>query len=234
MRRQKLFNDEDYEQFTQGIVQSGDDRYSPQRYYHLQRMVKDLQIQLNDQRQAIVAPRAYAKRRIKVRVKLADYSPEIWREFEVGGDTRLDKFCMQVLASFKAQGSHLFDLQVGQTHYQLPVMESGFDDAEDLTEHWLGEFPMGSQFTLNYDFGDSWQFNIELVEEAEQSRLQNDGHAHLINGFGSGIIEDIGGVDGLRQAAQDDPTINRQLDVDTYQKQWGNGISRLQRAYSIR
>lgn len=234
MRLQKLFSDEDYEQFGQAIAQSGDDRYSPQRYYHFQRMVKDLQIQLNDQRQAIVAPRAYAKRRIKVRAKLADYSPKIWREFEVGGDTRLDKLCMQVLASFKAQGSHLFDLQAGQTNYQLPVMESGFGDAEDLSEHWLGEFPVGSQFTLNYDFGDSWQFNIELVGETEQSRLQNDGHAHLINGFGSGIIEDIGGVDGLRQAAQDDPTINRQLDVDTYQKQWGNGISRLQRAYSIR
>lgn len=234
MRRQELFSSEDCEQFIQAVAQSGDDHYSKQRYYHLQRIVKDLQIQLNNQRQAIVAPRAYAKRRMRVRVNLADYSPEIWREFEVGGDTRLDKFCMQVLATFNARGSHLFNLQTGRKFYQLPMMESDFGDIEDLTAHWLGDFPVGTQLTLNYDFGDSWEFEIKIEDESSQSRLQNDGHAHLLAGFGSGIIEDIGGTEGLRQAAQDDLTINQQIDVAAYQQQWGKGISRLQRAYSAR
>ena len=84
---------------------------------------------------------------------------------------------------------------------------------------------------LEYDFGDSWEFNIRLVDRTTWSWRQNDGHAHLCAGFGSGIIEDIGGPRGLTRAAKDDQSINRQLDVNECQERWGTMINHLQQRY---
>lgn len=79
----------------------------------------------------------------------------MWREFEVSGDTRLDKLCFQVLTLFNVRGNHLFGLWAGTTGYQLPLLDSGYEETASLTKHWLGEFKAGDQLTLNYDFGDS-------------------------------------------------------------------------------
>lgn len=234
MRLQKLFSDEDYEQFFQAVAQSWADLHSKQRYYHFRQIIRGLQFQLNNQRRNIIASRYFAKRRMKLRVSLVDYFPEIWREFEVGGDTRLDKLCLQVLASFNAQGNHLFDLRDDNNVYQLPLMDSGLKQVADLTDHWLGEYQVGDSLTLDYDFGDSWQFKIQIVGERDQPRLQNDGYPILLAGFGSGIIEDIGGTAGLQQAAKDDPMINHQINIKDYQNQWGKAVDQLQRHYSIR
>ena len=100
-----------------------------------------------------------------------------------------------------------------------------------MTTHWLGEFNPGDEFVLEYDFGDSWTFTITVEKETTLRRLQNNRHAYLLDGYGSGIIEDIGGTSGLMQAAEDDPTINHEIDLKVKQSQWGEQIARLQHRY---
>lgn len=100
-----------------------------------------------------------------------------------------------------------------------------------MTKHWLGEFQPGDQLTLNYDFGDSWKFTIQLQAAAGRPRRSNGDRATLLAGFGRGIIEDIGGPIGLTQAAKDDLTVNQPLDVATVQESWGPAIAALQRHY---
>lgn len=231
MRLQGLFANEDFDWFVQAVNQGLEDRYSPQHFFRLQRLLHNMQREMARQRQLLEKPRAYARSRYQVRVSLAGYHPAMWRRFAVGGDTRLDKLCFQVLASFKATGSHLFELQVGNHTYQLPVLNSGRETPSTLNDHWLGEYKPGDRFILNYDFGDSWQFEITVEEKENWRRHRNDGHAHLLDGYGNGIIEDIGGTIGLQQAAADDPTINRKININEDQDAWGQRIARLQRRY---
>lgn len=228
---QKLFSNGDFEQFAQAIEQGRSDLYLKQDRYQLQNVFDRLQLRLDKRWQSLAAPRRYARKCFTVEVQLADYRPKMWRKFMVGGDTRLDKFCMQVLALFKVRGNHLFELTDGTNVYQLPQMGNGIAKTTNLTDHWLGDYQVGDHFTLEYDFGDSWEFNIRLVDRTTWSWRQNDGHAHLCAGFGSGIIEDIGGPRGLTRAAKDDQSINRQLDVNECQERWGTMINHLQQRY---
>lgn len=230
-RRQDLFTSADYAQFCQAIAQALNDRQTWLHNYPFRHLVSNLQLRLNRQRQSMWVSRNYADRQFKVRVRLAGYSPVMWREFVVSADTRLDKFCLQALASFHAQGHHLFNLQAGKTTYELPMLDSGVGKFNDLAGHWLGEYQAGDRFVLNYDLGDSWQFEILLEEERQQNRWQNNSKAQLLDGFGKGIIEDIGGPVGLIRAAKDDPTINQPISVNAYQDEWGRQIVNLARHY---
>lgn len=193
MYTQRLFSNNDLEQFVQAVKQGQDDLHR-QNDHQIQNMFNRLQLHVDKRWQGLAAPRRYTRQCFKVRVELSNYSPQIWREFTVGDDTRLDKFCLQILALFNAEGNHLFELDNGSDIYQLPQMRSGFVKTFDLTEHWLGDYQVGDHFTLVYDFGDTWQFRITLVDHQSRPRRQNDGQAHLLAGFGSGIIEDIGGT----------------------------------------
>lgn len=231
MRAQHLFSDEDFSQFNQAVAQGWDALYSQQRTYHFQQLLRRIQLRFDQQRQNVRLPFALTRETFRLRVELADYRPQMWREFEVSGDTRLDKLCFQVLALFNAQGSHLFDLRAGTKGYQLPLLDSGYEETASLMKHWIGEFKAGDQLTLNYDFGDSWQFIIQIVEKTGDARRPNNDRAKLLAGFGRGIIEDIGGTPGLTQAAKDDLTINRPLDIVAAQEKWGPAVTALRRRY---
>jgi hypothetical protein len=231
MHDQHFFTDEDFDNFIQAAGQGLEDRHSPQYLFRLQQLLHNMQEELTRQRQSLGRSRSMAKKRLRVRAVLKGYRPTMWREFEVGGDTRLDKLCFQVLASFGATGDHLFELHVGKNIYQLPVLNRGKQTGETLTAHWLGEFNPGDEFILEYDFGDSWTFTITVERVTAARPLQNTRHAYLLDGFGSGIIEDIGGTTGLMQAAEDDPTINHEIDLKEKQRQWGEQIARLQHRY---
>lgn len=231
MRAQQLFSDDDFSQFNQAVAQGWDALHSQQRTYHLQQLLRRIQLQFDRQRQNVRRPLDVARQNFRVRVELADYFPQMWREFEVSGDTRLDKLCFQVLTLFNVRGNHLFDLWAGTTGYQLPLLDSGYEETASLTKHWLGEFKAGDQLTLNYDFGDSWKFIIRLVATSGVPRRSNGDRAKLLAGFGRGIIEDIGGPTGLTQAAKDDLTLNQPLDIAAVQERWGAAITSLQRHY---
>lgn len=227
MRYQRLFSAADFDHFVQAIGQGIKDLGFRDRNYYFQRLLRKVQ----GQRDALNGPYRYRRQRYQLTVTLADYQPTMWRQIILGGDARLDTLCYLVLASFRAQGSHLFTLQDGVHTYQLSIFESGLGANKSLLAHWLGEYRAGAELTLAYDFGDGWRFKIKVDEVADQSRLKTNGTAKLVAGSGRGIIDDIGGTTGLTDVAKDDPGIDHPLNVNREQAAWRKRVDRLKKNY---
>ena len=135
-----------------------------------------------------------------------------------------------VLAAFDADGTHLFELQQADVHYQLPIFDSGFGQTKDLTQCWVGDCNVKDEYTLVYDFGDMWQFKIRF-EGIEPKRVPSHTNPEMLEGSGNGILDDIGGAHGLTQAAKDDPAINKNLDVAAFQQEWLRKIGKIRNSY---
>lgn len=231
LRYKALLSKEDFEEFVLAIAQGYKDLQSNQRSAYLQRLISSVRQQVNDQRFALGHAYRYANKRYQLKVALNNYEPSMWRRLTVDGDIRLDRLCYIVLAIFNADGHHLYELRDQQTSYQLPSLDSGIGDSKNLLEHCLGEYQPGAELTLIYDFGDLWTFTIKVENVTHQLPLHSKTTAKLLAGQGHGIIEDIGGVDGLYQAAKDDPSIDAQLNIEKEQIAWPAKIAKLQANY---
>nr|WP_220478007.1 plasmid pRiA4b ORF-3 family protein [Limosilactobacillus agrestis] len=227
LRAEDLFSSEDYDLFVQAISQGIKDLDSRQVMYHLQRIIRDMQRQVRNQREHAIQ---YVNKQYTIYVELSDYRPKMWRRFTVSGDTRLDMLCFAILAAFNADGYHLFELQQGKIHYQLPILDSGFGQSNDITQSWVGDYNLAQEYNLIYDFGDMWNFKIKFEEE-KSKRLPAHTGPKIISGFGNGILDDIGGVEGLTQAAKDDPAINSPLNIPKFKNQWTHKIEKIRHSY---
>lgn len=231
MRYQRLFSAADFDQFVQAISQGANDLVTTDQNYYFQRLLRNVQNQVQDQRDALTVARHRSHQRYQLTVTLDDYQPAMWRQFDLSGDTRLDGLCYLILASFGAKGRHLFTLQDQEQTYQLPIFDSGLGTHESLLAHWLGEYQVGNELLLTYDFGDNWHFKIKIDKATTESRLRTTGPAKLLAGSGRGIIDDIGGVAGLTDVAKDDPAIDQPLNVNKEQVTWVKRAEQLRRHY---
>ena len=182
MRYQRLFSAADFGQFVQAISQGANDLVTTDQNYYFQRLLRNVQNQVQDQRDALTVARHRSHQRYQLTVTLADYQPAMWRQFDLSGDTRLDGLCYLILASFGAKGRHLFTLQDQKKTYQLPIFDSGLGAHESLLAHWLGGYQAGDELLLTYDFGDSWHFKIKVDKVTTESRLRTTGPAKLLDG----------------------------------------------------
>lgn len=217
LKRQALFADADFDQFSQALNQAIDNATPAKEGYRLERMLHSAESELARRRSSLKHAHHYRKIEYQIKVELADYQPSMWRRLQFSGETRLDELCYFIMASFGATGSHLYNLQLNKKNYQLPYLDGG----ENITLHWLGEAQQGDRLTLEYDFGDSWQFNI-LIEKTTPIRRYrlSPTEPKVLDGNGKGIVDDIGGTAGLELAAQDDQTINSGFNANQLQKQW--------------
>lgn len=228
LKRQDLLTDADFDQFSQALNQAVDDVTPTKDGYRLERMLHSAEAELAHRRSLLHHAHRYNKFQYQVKVELADYQPSMWRRFQFNGETRLDDLCYFIMASFQATGSHLYNLQMDGQNYQLPYLDGG----ENITLHWLGEAKQGDKLTLEYDFGDSWRFNIviEKVTTVRRYRLVPE-EPKLLAGSGKGIVDDIGGTAGLELAAQDDPSINNDLNINQLQDNWTELTTQIARRY---
>lgn len=217
LKREDLFTDADFDQFSQALNQAIDDATPAKEGYRLERMLHSAESELARRRSLLRHARHYRNLQYQLKVELADYQPAMWRRLQFSGETRLDELCYLIMASFQATGSHLYNLQFNKQNYQLPYLDGG----ENITLHWLGEAQQGDRLVLEYDFGDSWQFNI-LIEKVTSTRRYRltPAEPQVLAGSGKGIVDDIGGTAGLELAAQDDQTINDDFNANQLQKHW--------------
>lgn len=71
------------------------------------------------------------------------------------------------------------------------------DAAETVVKHQL--YKPGSEAFFEYDFGDGWEVKLTLEEIFKDETLPGKELPRVIDGEGYGIIEDCGGVGGLRE-----------------------------------
>ncbi len=139
------------------------------------------------------------------RVKLKDYSPSMWRRFQIKSDATLTSLGYVILSSYKANASHLIQFyDKGFSYYSRPTViyafpcSDSFENEVDIRDFKIDDVfkAVGDTLIFNYDFGDDWEFEISLKKiidkAADDMKLPV-----ILSGKGYGIIDDCGGVWGL-------------------------------------
>ena len=115
----------------------------------------------------------------------------IWRDVEVSSNYRMDQLGYLVLASFDTMAYHLFEFYYAGKRYGLPKEDSPYPqlDMAEFKLHQLG-LEIGDSIQMNYDFGTTQTFWIELVGVEDMQRGRGAHYPCIINGAGRGIIDD--------------------------------------------
>ena len=124
---------------------------------------------------------------------------KIWRNIAVSSNYRLDQLGYAVLAAFDTMAYHLFEFHYKDGRFEIPS-----DDADEeqidmavFKLHQL-ELKIGDRLRMDYDFGTTQTFWIELIGVKDMERGQGRRYPYITEGAGCGIIDDMH-VDELQE-----------------------------------
>jgi len=146
---------------------------------------------------------------------------DTYRIFRVVSLTSLAAFGIAIVLSFNGDCSHLFQFRNNNQSYVIYNADS-LGQALSAYDYTVDELVKDSNFY--YDYGDGWEFGIELIRIYQPSEIINN--PLVIEGNGLGIIEDIGGYAALSKAYKKAPkkfekinikniNLNIEMNVDT-------------------
>lgn len=107
--------------------------------------------------------------------------------------------------AFGWKGSHLYEFAIFAHRRSAPILrlvpfeeDLGFDDTAELMDgQSLADFfPEHKKIIYTYDFGDSWEHEIELVRVVEEYDQELP---YLLEASGRTPPEDVGGIPGFMQ-----------------------------------
>lgn len=116
----------------------------------------------------------------------------IWRKVEVSSNYRLDQLGYMVLAAFDTMAYHLFEFHFDNGYFEIPNEDAPFDqiDMADFKLHQMG-LKIGSCIRMDYDFGTTQIFWLELVGIEDMKRGWGRRYPYVLDGAGQGIIDDM-------------------------------------------
>ena len=139
----------------------------------------------------------------EIRVKLKSFEPSTWRRFIISGNTSVKTLEVAMLDMFNADFGHMFDLLNKKTQERFENAESiaeaeDWDPATgiDYEKAKVSYFEKGDKLLLTYDYGDSWEFEVDIKNITTDQEAPK--YPKILSGKGYGIIDDIGGVWSLQ------------------------------------
>ena len=116
---------------------------------------------------------------------------KIWRRVEVSSNYRLDKLGYMVLAAFDTMAYHLFEFYYDGKRFDLPGIDAP-RDLNDMSQYKLGKMGLkiGDRIQMDYDFGTTQTFWLELVDIADMKRGRGMHYPYILDGAGRGILDD--------------------------------------------
>lgn len=116
----------------------------------------------------------------------------IWRKAEVSSNYRLDQLGYMVLAAFDTMAYHLFEFFYDEGRFEIPNEDAPFEqiDMADFKLHQL-ELKPGDRIRMDYDFGTTQTFWLELVAVDDMKRGWGRRYPYVLDGAGRGIIDDM-------------------------------------------
>ncbi len=126
---------------------------------------------------------------VTIKVELEFLEEEYYRIMELPYDMTLSDLAYFVLATFKADGSHLFSVNYKKQRYDCHIDSYGEFYA---SETFIGDFRLrkNSHIEVEYDFGDEWKFKVTILKTNKHKNPFNVEDAYIIEGKGYGIWED--------------------------------------------
>ena len=147
--------------------------------------------------------------------ELDDYKPKVWRKFQIMGSATIARLCYVLMTMFEMKAEHLFRLEMptfkaGQydtfeiitedTYFYRDKDEEVFDATEHVLAHSI--LQQGDVVKFVYDFGDNWQVLVKLEAKFKDKITSGREFPRVLAGEGFGIIENSGGVYGLKNIAK--------------------------------
>ncbi|KMO85211.1 hypothetical protein AB840_14855 [Megasphaera cerevisiae DSM 20462] len=130
----------------------------------------------------------------KFKVRLCELQDSIWRDIEITSVSSVAKLGYAILAAFESTASHLFNIRCNGKRYEIMFEEDGFDDEPVIdpirTKISALKLCVGDTLSMKYDYGASWEFQIELLSVTEMKRGAGTHYPYVTDGKGKGIIED--------------------------------------------
>ena len=117
---------------------------------------------------------------------------KIWRKVEVSSNYRLDQLGYMVLAAFDTLAYHLFEFYYDDDRFEIPNEDAPFEqiDMANFKLHQL-DLKLGVRIRMDYDFGTTQTFWLELIEIADMKRGWGRRYPYVLDGAGRGIIDDM-------------------------------------------
>ena len=161
----------------------------------------------------------------QIHAELNGYEPKIWRLFQVANNTTVARLGYILMTLFEMKASHLFcfemlkddlnalsagRLKKGRSitpkdiiRYDMPSDEP-FDRKRDIrvaTQYTLKHAMHApeSRLFFRYDYGDDWFITVTLKDIIQDKGLPGNELPRVLDGAGFGIVEDCGGVYGLKE-----------------------------------
>lgn len=159
---------------------------------------------------ALPGPAASGHSAFGLRITLRDVEPDVWRRVLVPGSAKMGALAEMLLAAMGWNNSHSHVLRVGTTQY-VPDIDELDDDDDDEGEAVdekdvtvLDALRQVERFTLEYDFGDGWEHDVQVEELAWYPKGLKFGVC--LDGGNACPPDDVGGPSGyaeLREAMAD-------------------------------
>ena len=132
---------------------------------------------------------------------------KIWRKVEVSSNYRLNQLGYMVLAAFDTLAYHLFEFYYDDDRFEIPNEDAPFEqiDMANFKLHQL-DLKLGDRIRMDYDFGTTQTFWLELIEIADMKRGWGRRYPYILDGAGRGIIDDMSCEELSERVAQIDRT----------------------------
>lgn len=132
---------------------------------------------------------------ILFRCTLRGPAPNIWRQFKVRDDYRMDRFHQVIQIAMGWKNAHLHEFIFENRRVGL-LIQDGFDldDVENENEFYLRDFNLkkGDRFGYLYDFGDDWSHVLEVEDITDENLVV----PICVDGERACPPEDCGGIFG--------------------------------------
>jgi hypothetical protein len=133
----------------------------------------------------------------RLKVKIRDVRPPVWRRLEVPGDVTFAKLHRILQAALGWTDSHLHEFSVGKRRIGLPGDDFAGDVQNEARVRLEDVAAAKTKFTYWYDFGDDWWHDI-TVERVGPPEAGAE-YPRLLEGARSAPPEDVGGVGGYEE-----------------------------------
>lgn len=137
------------------------------------------------------------KKSYTMNISLKGLEKEIYRSVKMPAMTSLADLGYTILSIFNAESNHLFEFVIKKEKYKCEI-ERYVDDPcfgeeeEYASDYMIDEFNFkaSNKFTMTYDYGDNYEFSIQVFSINHEDVFQNIESIEVLDGKGYGIWED--------------------------------------------
>ncbi len=130
------------------------------------------------------------------KVEIEGLETKIWRKIEITDRRTVADLAYTILATFSSLSYHLYNIKYKSNTYDSWICVEDNPDYEELTNATITKLNSiglieNDTMTMEYDYGSTTTFKITYLGSREFEKGNGMHYPYIIDGKGSGMIDDI-------------------------------------------